>query len=79
MQRVKAALVPLAVVVGLLVPAFSLAVGPEVRALLQARWTQVPSREVGGPAFTLPDTNGAPVRLADYMDRVVMIHFWTTY
>jgi len=63
----------------LLVPAPSPAVGEDIRTLLRELAIQVPSREVSAPSLSLPDTNGAPVRLADYKGRAVMIYFWTTY
>jgi hypothetical protein len=51
----------------------------DVRALLRELSIQVPAREVNAPPFSLSDTGGAPVRLADYKGRAVMIYFWTTY
>ena len=65
--------------VAFLAPATSLAAGEDVRTLLRELLIQVPSREVSAPPLSLPDTNGAPVRLADYKGLAVMIYFWTTY
>jgi cytochrome c biogenesis protein CcmG/thiol:disulfide interchange protein DsbE len=31
------------------------------------------------PAFTLKDANGAPVSLADYKGKVVLLNFWATW
>jgi cytochrome oxidase Cu insertion factor (SCO1/SenC/PrrC family) len=79
MQLVNPTIASLVVAVAFLVPATSLAVGEDVRTLLQELSIQVPSREVNAPPFSLSDTNGATVRLADYKDRAVMLYFWTTY
>jgi hypothetical protein len=69
----------LAAVVAFLAPMAALAVSEDVRALLGELLIQVPSREVNAPPFSLSGINGAPVRLADYKGRAVMIYFWTTY
>jgi len=69
----------LAALVALLVPADSRAVSEDVRSLLRELSVPVPSREVGAPRFSLLDMNGAPVRLADFKGRALMIYFWTTY
>jgi hypothetical protein len=65
--------------VALLVPATSRAVDEDVRSLLRELAIQTPSRAVNAPPFSLSDTSGGPVRLADYRGRPVMIYFWTTY
>jgi cytochrome oxidase Cu insertion factor (SCO1/SenC/PrrC family) len=78
-QLVNPMIASLAVVVACLAPVASLAVGEDVRALLRDLLIQVPARELNAPPFSLSDTNGAPVRLADYKGRAVMIYFWTTY
>ena len=78
-QGGRGLIVSLAVVVAVLAPAASLAVGEEVRGLLRELSIQAPSREVSAPPLSLPDTSGAPVRLADHKGRAVMIYFWTTY
>jgi cytochrome oxidase Cu insertion factor (SCO1/SenC/PrrC family) len=31
------------------------------------------------PAFTLPDLNGKPVRLADLNGKVVLLFYWATW
>jgi cytochrome oxidase Cu insertion factor (SCO1/SenC/PrrC family) len=31
------------------------------------------------PAFTLPDQNGTPLRLADLRGKVVVVRFWVTW
>jgi len=62
-----------------LAPVPALAVSDDVRALLGELLIQVPAREVNAPPFSLFDTSGTPVRLADYQGRAVMIYFWTTY
>jgi len=31
------------------------------------------------PAFTLPDLNGKPVRLADLHGKVVLLFYWATW
>jgi cytochrome oxidase Cu insertion factor (SCO1/SenC/PrrC family) len=31
------------------------------------------------PAFTLPDLNGKPVRLADLSGKVVLLFYWATW
>jgi cytochrome oxidase Cu insertion factor (SCO1/SenC/PrrC family) len=79
MQLVRPMIASLAAVVAFLAPAAALAVSEDVRALLRELLIQVPAREVNAPPFSLSDTNGAPVRLADYKGRAVMIYFWTTY
>ena len=78
-QGGRGLIVSLAVVVAALVPATSLAVGEGIHGLLRELSIQAPSREVNAPPLSLPDTSGAPVRLADYKGRAVMIYFWTTY
>jgi cytochrome oxidase Cu insertion factor (SCO1/SenC/PrrC family) len=79
MPLVRLVIASLAVAVAFLAPAASLAASADVRTLLQELLIQVPTREVSAPPFSLSDTNGAPVRLADYKGRAVMIYFWTTY
>jgi len=79
MQLVNPMIASLAVVVARLAPKPALADSEDVRSLLQELLIQVPAREVNAPPFSLSDTNGAPVRLADYKGRAVMIYFWTTY
>jgi cytochrome oxidase Cu insertion factor (SCO1/SenC/PrrC family) len=79
MQLVRPMIASLAAVVAFLAPAAALAVSEDVRALLRELLIQVPAREVNAPPLSLSDTNGAPVRLADYKGRAVMIYFWTTY
>ena len=79
MQLVRSMIAFLAAAAAFLAPAASLAVSEDVRALLRELLIQVPAREVNAPPFSLSDTNGAPVRLADYKGRAVMIYFWTTY
>lgn len=79
MQLVRSMIASLAAAVAFLAPVASLAVSEDVRALLRELLIQVPAREVNAPPFSLSDTNGAPVRLADYKGRAVMIYFWTTY
>jgi cytochrome oxidase Cu insertion factor (SCO1/SenC/PrrC family) len=79
MQLVRFMIASLAVAVAVLAPATVAAVSEDVRALLRELLIQVPAREVNAPPFSLSDTNGAPVRLADYKGRAVMIYFWTTY
>jgi cytochrome oxidase Cu insertion factor (SCO1/SenC/PrrC family) len=69
----------LATAMAFLAPVAALAVSEDVRALLRELSIQVPAREVSAPPFSLSDTNGAPIRLADYKGRAVMIYFWTTY
>jgi cytochrome oxidase Cu insertion factor (SCO1/SenC/PrrC family) len=69
----------LAAVVAFLAPMAALAVSEDVRALLRELLIQTPAREVNAPPFSLSDINGAPIRLADYKGRAVMIYFWTTY
>jgi cytochrome oxidase Cu insertion factor (SCO1/SenC/PrrC family) len=71
--------VSLAAAMAILAPVAALAVSEDVRALLGELLIQVPSREVNAPPFSLSDINGAPVRLADYKGRAVMVYFWTTY
>jgi cytochrome oxidase Cu insertion factor (SCO1/SenC/PrrC family) len=79
MRRITSMITSLAAAVAFLAPVASLAVSEEVRALLRELSIQVPARELNAPPFSLSDTNGAPVRLADYKGRAVMIYFWTTY
>jgi len=86
MRPERSAIAQLAGVIGslwlaaaLLAPANSLAVSEDIRSLLRELSMQVPSREVGGPPFVLPDVKGASIRLSDYRGRAVMIYFWTTY
>jgi cytochrome oxidase Cu insertion factor (SCO1/SenC/PrrC family) len=79
MQLARPMIASLAAAVAFLAPAAALAVSEDVRALLRELLIQVPAREVNAPPFSLSDTNGAPVRLADYKGRAVMIYFWTTY
>ena len=31
------------------------------------------------PAFTLPDLNGQPVKLADHKGKVVLLFYWATW
>jgi len=52
--------------------------GDEVKRLLRALWMDAPAARLLPPAFSLPDTGGSPVRLADFEGRVVMLYFWTT-
>lgn len=79
MQLVNPMIAALGVVVACLAPAPALAVSEDVRSLLQELLIQAPAREVNAPPVSLSDTTGAPVRLADYKGRAVMIYFWTTY
>ena len=79
MQLVRSMIASLAAAAAFLAPAAALAVSEDVRALLRELLIQVPAREVNAPPFSLSDTNGAPVRLADYKGPAVMIYFWTTY
>ena len=79
MQLLRSMTASLATAMALLAPAAALAVSEDVRALLKELLIQAPAREVNAPPFSLSDTNGAPVRLADYKGRAVMIYFWTTY
>jgi cytochrome oxidase Cu insertion factor (SCO1/SenC/PrrC family) len=79
MQLVRPMIASLAVAVAFLAPVTAVAASEHVRALLRELLIQVPAREVTAPPFSLSDTNGAPVRLADYKGRAVMIYFWTTY
>ena len=69
----------LAAVAIFVVPISSPAAEEEVRTLLRELWIQMPAREAGAPLFSLPDANGAPVRLADFKGRPLMLYFWTTY
>jgi cytochrome oxidase Cu insertion factor (SCO1/SenC/PrrC family) len=79
MQLVRPTIAGLAMAVAFLAPVAALAVSEDVRALLRELLIQLPAREVNAPPFSLSDANGAPVRLADYKGRAVMIYFWTTY
>lgn len=79
MQLLRSMTAFLATAMALLAPAAALAGSEDVRALLRELLIQLPAREVNAPPFSLSDTNGAPVRLADYKGRAVMIYFWTTY
>jgi len=79
MQRVMPMIASLAMTVAFLAPVVALAVSENVRGLLRELLIQVPAREVSAPPFSLSDTNGTPVRLADDKGRAVMIYFWTTY
>lgn len=79
MGRITAMVTSLATAMAFVAPMAALAVSEDVRALLRELSIQVPAREVNAPPFSLSDTSGAPVRLADYKGRAVMIYFWTTY
>ncbi len=79
MPLVRCLIASLAAAVAFLAPAAALAVSEDVRALLRELLIQIPAREVTAPPFSVSGTNGAPVRLADYKGRAVMIYFWTTY
>src|SRR4051812_11737871 len=41
--------------------------------------SQKPESSPLAPGFTLRDQVGAPVRLADYRGRVVLMNFWATW
>ena len=60
-------------------PTAAQGVSDEVRSLLGPLAIQVPSRAASAPSFTLPDLNGAQVRLADLKSRALMLYFWTTW
>lgn len=79
MRLVSILIASVAVAVLFLAPATSLAGSEGLRGLLRELSIPVPSREVSAPPFSLPDTTGAPVRLAEYKGRPVMMYFWTTY
>ena len=79
MQLVRFMIASLAAAAAFLAPAAAPAVSEDVRALLGELLIQVPVREVNAPPFSLSDTKGTPVRLADYKGRAVLIYFWTTY
>src|SRR5260370_19085703 len=40
-----------------------------------------PTPQIGQPApdFTLPDSNGSPIKLSDYKGKVVLLDFWATW
>jgi len=72
--------------IGLLVWAWALSspvaaqdVSDEVRSLFGPLAIQVPSQAASAPLFSLPDLNGAQVRLADLKSRALMLYFWTTW
>src|SRR5581483_12448648 len=44
------------------------------RAMAKARSSRKPA-----PQFTLTDSNGAKVKLADYRGKVVLLNFWATW
>jgi len=77
--RGRPVIASLAVAVALLTPAVSQALSEQVRPVLRELFIQAPEHPVPAPAFSLPDPDGAPVQLADYQGRAVMIYFWTTY
>jgi len=55
---------------------------PDVLQALTTIGGPEPSPSAGGgraPAFTLTSTSGAPVSLADYVGKPVVINFWATY
>jgi len=79
MRLLRSMTASLATAMAFLAPVAALAVSEDVRALLRELSIQVPAREVNAPPFSVSDINGAPVRLADYKGRAVMIYFWTTY
>lgn len=79
MQLLRSMTASLATAMAFLAPVSALAVSEDVRALLGELLIQVPAREVNAPPFSLSGSNGAPVRLADYKGRAVMVYFWTTY
>ncbi len=79
MRLVSALIASMAVALVLLAPTTSVAGSEDFGGLLKQLSIPVPSREVSAPPFSLPDTTGAPVRLAGYKGRPVMIYFWTTY
>lgn len=75
--RMVIALGVLAVVLLALAP--PLDADEETRRLLQALWVDTPVRPAVAPQFSLPDLNGAAIRLADLQGRIVMLYFWTTW
>ena len=62
-----------------LFPVSLTAAGEDVRSLLEALRIDIPAQPLAAPAFSLPDLNGTPVRLADFRGRIVMLYFWTTW
>ena len=60
-------------------PVAAQGVPDDVRGLLGQLGIQVPSQAASAPLFSLPDLNGAHVRLADQKSRALMLYFWTTW
>jgi thiol-disulfide isomerase/thioredoxin/outer membrane protein assembly factor BamB len=65
-------------------PATAIAVNRHgrIRVLdLVALLAQAPTqgRDLFGPAFTLPDLRGRPVRLEDYRGKVTLVNFWASW
>lgn len=70
----------LMVVVGFtLFPSFVPGAEKDVRSLLEALGIGIPAQPLTAPAFSLPDLDRTPVRLADLRGRIVMLYFWTTW
>ena len=66
--------VALALVLALLLP-LAAAAAPDFVALDIQRYD--PPKPA--PAFTLPDLDGRPVRLADLRGKVVLLFYWATW
>jgi cytochrome oxidase Cu insertion factor (SCO1/SenC/PrrC family) len=78
-QRARMGIVPAILVGVLLALATPLDADEETRRLLQALWVDTPARPTLAPQFSLPDVNGAAIRLAELQGRIVMLYFWTTW
>lgn len=65
-----------AVILGAAVPSLA---QEEIRRLLEELGIDPPARALIAPLFSLQDVAGAPVRLRDYQDRIVMLYFWATW